>query len=693
MNCKQRRAQGKPSDSKSEASAIVIRGLFEAAVRHHQAGKLLEAQQLCRKVLATEPRHADSLHLLGVLICQSGRSEFGVDLLRQAIAINGQIPGYHSNLGIALMSLGRPDEAAASFRRGLHLKAVYPEAHYNLGNALRDQGKQDEAVACYRKALDLKPDYAEAECNLGVALMSLGKLDEAAASFRKALAITAAFPEVSYNLGVVLMNLGRPDEAAASFRQVVLLKPAYPEAHHNLGNALRDQGKLDQAVACYRKALDLKPDHAEAHCSLGTAFAYLGQYDRAEASYRRALEIDPTLAIALNNLAWTLNAQGQSDLALSTIRQSLRIGESPEAKAIFVDCVMRLADLPGDEDFQAIMVRALTEPWARPRELAPMAINMVKRNATPAADPLFCALLEAAPVCDVELERFLTQARRRLILDHLVGTPPSDVTAGADLRFYSALARQCFVNEYVFSTTEEEIRTATDLRDSMVAALAAGTAVPALWPLAIAMYFPLGSIAFASRLLERPWPAEVAAVLAQQVLEPAEELEIRATIPALTEIDDEVSLLVQGQYEANPYPRWEQVPPGIVQGSVGSALRKKFPLVGFKAAPLKTDVAGDHIDILIAGCGTGQQSIDVARTYERARVLAIDLSKTSLSYALRKTRQLGLSSIEYAQADLLKLGRSAGASTSSVVPVSCTTSPIRGRDGAPCCLSCATAGS
>jgi SAM-dependent methyltransferase len=37
-------------------------------------------------------------------------------------------------------------------------------------------------------------------------------------------------------------------------------------------------------------------------------------------------------------------------------------------------------------------------------------------------------------------------------------------------------------------------------------------------------------------------------------------------------------------------------------------------------------------------------------------VLSIDLSLTSLAYAVRKTRELGLGQIEYAQADILKLG-------------------------------------
>jgi 2-polyprenyl-3-methyl-5-hydroxy-6-metoxy-1,4-benzoquinol methylase len=59
---------------------------------------------------------------------------------------------------------------------------------------------------------------------------------------------------------------------------------------------------------------------------------------------------------------------------------------------------------------------------------------------------------------------------------------------------------------------------------------------------------------------------------------------------------------------------------------------------------------------LVAGCGTGQHSIEVARRFRDAQVLAIDLSLSSLAYAGRKSQELELTNIEYAQADILELG-------------------------------------
>jgi SAM-dependent methyltransferase len=60
-------------------------------------------------------------------------------------------------------------------------------------------------------------------------------------------------------------------------------------------------------------------------------------------------------------------------------------------------------------------------------------------------------------------------------------------------------------------------------------------------------------------------------------------------------------------------------------------------------------------DVLIAGCGTGQHAIDAALLFPRARVLAVDLSLASLAYARRKTREQGVTNVEYAQADVLKM--------------------------------------
>jgi SAM-dependent methyltransferase len=218
------------------------------------------------------------------------------------------------------------------------------------------------------------------------------------------------------------------------------------------------------------------------------------------------------------------------------------------------------------------------------------------------------------------------------------------------LNFACALARQCFINEYVFDESEHEREQAGALRDRLVTALQSDGPIHALWLAAVASYIPLHSLPGADGLARRGWPQMAAGVLAQQVQEPNEEQRLRSSIPLLTPIVDDVSRSVGRQYEENPYPRWPEPMPPSNPSSFDDHTSLQFPRASFcrlgKANP----------DILIAGCGTGRQSIGTAQNIVGAQVLAIDLSLTSLAYAKRKTLALGLRNIEYAQADILQLG-------------------------------------
>ena len=224
----------------------------------------------------------------------------------------------------------------------------------------------------------------------------------------------------------------------------------------------------------------------------------------------------------------------------------------------------------------------------------------------------------------------------------------SDVAA---LQFYAALSRQCFVNEYIFCCDDAELTAAAACRTKLLALLDANAGVPPFLVLAVAAYFPLNSLRDASRLLAASEPGPVRDVLRQQIQEPDEERTLRAGVECLTAITGGVSDEVRGQYEESPYPRWVKVPMREQSLRFNDELRRALPFAPF--TPMPDDSAPE---VLIAGCGTGLHSILTAQRFRGARVLAIDLSLSSISYAKRKTREMGITNIEYAQADILKLG-------------------------------------
>jgi hypothetical protein len=148
--------------------------LIRDALALHQAGRLLEAEQIYRQVLALDPTNADCLHLLGMAAFQSGRQAEAEELIRKAIALHPTASSYHANLGNILQSQAKLAEAEASYRHALELRAAQPEVHLNLGHVLKAQGHVDSALASYRQSLALNPQLAEARAAESMALLLQG---------------------------------------------------------------------------------------------------------------------------------------------------------------------------------------------------------------------------------------------------------------------------------------------------------------------------------------------------------------------------------------------------------------------------------------------------------------------------------------------------------------------------------------
>ena len=640
---------------------------------------------------------------------QRGQPQAAAEVIGQAIAINDRVPDCHYNMAFALQSVGRLDEAASHYREAVRLKPDYVEAHTKLGNVLRELGRHDDAVAVYqrvigfepsaeahynlantlallgrldeaithyRRAFALKPDLAGLHNNLANALVAQGRPEEALVHFRRALALDPGLVEAHVNLGTTLLQQGQLDAARAALEQALSINPDFADAHSNLGNVLLAQGRLEQAEKCYQRALALEPDLAGAHNNLGIVLLSRGRFEEASEHFQRALARSPDLIDAYNNLARAFMALGQPDHALGGLRRALAIAEAADTRSLFVQCVKMFAVPPDGEDFRALLIRALSEPWGRANDLAPVAARLVRQDDTiraaieraVAAQPrrlavdellgpsglaeiaghrLLRCLMESATIADVELERFLTALRPALLGLVSPGNAPVD-DAVRDL--CCSLARQCFLNEQVFACTEEEIARASDERDAVVAALASDGAIAEPRLAMVACYFPLHSLPGAERLLAREWSPAVADILVQQVGEPAEERRLRASIPVLTAVDDEISRAVQRQYEENPYPRWAQANPPGAPLTFDQYLRRRLPAATF------TPLGKSRTDILVAGCGTGQHAIETAQRFAGASVLAVDLSLASLAFAVRKTRALGRADVEYGQADILRLG-------------------------------------
>ncbi len=234
-----------------------VASVMNAAVRHYEAGRLHEAQQLCREILRNDA-HPDALHLLGVIAYKGGRYEEAIEWIQEAIARNRQMPKFHNTLGVVLRAAGKLKEATAAYEQALLLNAEYAEAHHNMGNLFFSQGRYAAAVEKYNLAVSLDPQCIEAYNSMAIALQYLGEFDAA------------------------IEKCG----------QALLHKPDYAQAYNTAASVFLKKGLCVEAIENYRHALQLKADYAEAHSNLGMALLLAGRFEEGWAQYAWRLKTD-----------------------------------------------------------------------------------------------------------------------------------------------------------------------------------------------------------------------------------------------------------------------------------------------------------------------------------------------------------------------------------------------------------------
>ncbi len=291
----------------------------------HRVGDLERAEAIYREILTADPRHADALHLLGLLLLGRGQPAAAADAIGESLRTNPTQPVAHLNLGVALQRLHRPAEATASFESALRLAPDYAEALNNLGDALLELRRPEEALAHLTRALHLQPRFALAWSNRGNALRALDRPAEALESYEQALRLQPDLVRAWNNRGNALRDVNRVPEALASFQEALRLDPGYAQAFYNLGNALLELERYSEALACYEQLLRGTPHDHELLTNRGITLLGMKRFDEALASLERALALRPDFALAHNNRGNALRELKRPEEALECYAEALRL--------------------------------------------------------------------------------------------------------------------------------------------------------------------------------------------------------------------------------------------------------------------------------------------------------------------------------------------------------------------------------
>ena len=472
-----------------------------------------------------------------------------------------------------------------------NIHSMYPLKLVEAAEQALANGEVDKAASYYGPALEKRPKDGRINEGLGMVYLERGEWEKAARHLAISVESRPQRLAAWHHLGMARFQACDYDGAREAFERVVAEKQ-HPDALRGMALSLSMDERYAEAFPWYLKLFEVEPDDLELRRDLVFMLA-------REEIWRVIDADDKHLAEALEALFEDQNLDPQV-LAPASARLLI-------ARYDF--------EIPPDPEFWEVLAK----------------------------DALFINLLMRTVNVDLDLERFLRALRRSLLMDSLLSPDSLDHNT---LTLAHAVAVQNYYNEYLIEAEDDEWIRVQQLRMELEGSVVED--LPGSLTL-FAMYQSPRTLASLDALAapERTWPKEIGLMVQHTMLEPALERAFAAEIPMIGKITDQTSLAVRNRYEDNPFPKWVEL-----QGINGAESTGTLRGLYFIGEPNPVD---ERQRILVAGCGTGKQALQVARDNSEADVLAIDLSRSALAFAQRKAEELEIDNIRFHQADILDL--------------------------------------
>jgi tetratricopeptide (TPR) repeat protein len=143
---------------------------------------------LAKGLLATDPRNANALFVLGLAYVGKQMYREAADALTQVTELQPAFAGAHFELGVCYRNLRDTPRALAAFEKSLELDPKNADGAYNAGLALFELTRIDEALARFEQGLAVKPQDPDLLEMAGRCYIHQAKLDKALASLEQARA-------------------------------------------------------------------------------------------------------------------------------------------------------------------------------------------------------------------------------------------------------------------------------------------------------------------------------------------------------------------------------------------------------------------------------------------------------------------------------------------------------------------------
>ena len=472
---------------------------------------------------------------------------------------------------------------------------------------------------------------------------------------------------VSYEKAVNFYNKGNYAKARSHLDKVIKGDNRNARAIFLKGQiAYMERKDLDFAETLIEKAISLQPDIANYYLCLVVIYSETKKYDEAINLLTRCLELFPNETKAMILLADMYRLKRDYERSYPLYQLVDDLGELPPLGRLYImECLEVLQRTEFDAGIEKNIISFLNDEslghdrftkyiskFLKNKYCLDKSDNEVGLEAL-LLDELFLRVLRQIHISDPDLELFITQLRKEILLCCL----ESSGLPNSWLNLVVSVSWQCFNSEYVYFQDDEETVMVDALEEHLEILLAQESlSIEQIncATLVLSLYQLPHETRVAGLLLSLPlklWPEQSRNLIQTTLHDIQDEIERAQTMPELTTINDATSQAVRSQYEANPYPRWFRL--NDVDQEI--SMHRQVRIESTSQAKLPEFLNQDTLNILIAGCGSGKQPLQIALAYPETEILAIDLSRRSLAYAQRMAERYRIKNVRFLQADILEL--------------------------------------
>ena len=356
-------------------------------------GKVPEAEQAFRAIVAKDPQDAMSLSGLAAVELSRNQPEAALKLYQQAKAAKPADPQVRQGLAITLARLNRLPEAIKELEE-IDPRAWSAETVMALSSYYLRANRPADAIRVLAPVVARAPKFANARYMLATAYLMTNDPGQAITQLEELQRQAPDNLPTRFRLGVAYSRAGRAREALAQLDPLAKQLEKSPEYQLERGQALMLAGRFDDALVAAKAAQKLAAQAPQVYLLMGQIQTRRRDQKAAREMFAKAAEVDATYVPARLAL-------GGLDL----------IANNPDGAMKEFDAAIQAnpKSLPA---VQAKVSALLAEK--KVKEAIQIGEAAVKQNEQDAG---FHALLGALYLADGQAERASASFRRALELD------------------------------------------------------------------------------------------------------------------------------------------------------------------------------------------------------------------------------------------------------------------------------------